>query len=397
MKIRVTQMLAAVLAVAAACVYAAGSDRATVPGNDPLYEIPFEYELDKIIVPVTVNGSKPIRCILDTGMVGGVFLMNPAVAEGMKLEYTPAQVMLQGAGPGTAPAKMATGASVDMAGVPFADQRVIVMGEAGPLAWTGWDGAIGASVFGKYVVSIDTDKKVIRLYDPGKFDPKAAGEAVEMTVVNTKPFIKVNVDVDGKKPVPLTAVVDTGSSSEIMLSGDKGLPEPAASVEGVLGRGVGGEVRGRVGRSAKISIGNFALNSVVSQFHVGRVPTNSDALIGMGLLNRFSVTFDYTNGRMYLKAGERHKEPFEFNMTGMAVSPEADGALRVVDVFDGSPAHEAGIRKGDLILTVDGRQMTFIEYNTLMESMRKPGKEVKIEYGREGKTVSASLKTRRLI
>jgi S1-C subfamily serine protease len=39
---------------------------------------------------------------------------------------------------------------------------------------------------------------------------------------------------------------------------------------------------------------------------------------------------------------------------GVALAPEADG-LRVVSVYDPSPAREAGISVGDLLLSVNGQ------------------------------------------
>jgi carboxyl-terminal processing protease len=69
----------------------------------------------------------------------------------------------------------------------------------------------------------------------------------------------------------------------------------------------------------------------------------------------------------------------EFEGVGMTVEEDRRG-LRVLTVFDGSPAKEAGIAKGDLILSVDGRSIAGLNSELATGRIKGPaGSEVELE------------------
>ncbi|NNE68447.1 MAG: PDZ domain-containing protein [Pyrinomonadaceae bacterium] len=369
-----------------------------VSKNKPLHEIPFEYDVDKIVVPVKVNGSKAIRCILDTGMPEGLFIMNPDVGKEMNLKYALTQVQIGGAGANMETASMAMGAELDMAGVLLKGQRVIVKNKSDHFSHTDWVGVIGASIFNKYVVEIDTEKEVIKLFDPKGYDSSKSGEALDLTITRTKPYITIPVSVDGKKAIPVKTVVDTGASSALMLSADSnpGFVIPDKSIQGVFGAGIGGDVTGKMVRVEKVAFGRHSLNNVVTLFKNGPVPANGQGLIGMRILERFLITFDYQNKKMYLKPNGNFDKPFEYDMIGLALRPAASG-MRVADVIKGSPAFEAGIRKDDVITGFNGQEATFDRWSNVNNRLRKPGKKLTIKWKSGDSEFEKQIVTKRLI
>jgi carboxyl-terminal processing protease len=69
----------------------------------------------------------------------------------------------------------------------------------------------------------------------------------------------------------------------------------------------------------------------------------------------------------------------EFEGVGMTVEKDARG-LRVLNVFDGSPAKKAGIRKQDLILAVDGRSIGGLSSEVATGKIKGPaGTKVRLE------------------
>jgi carboxyl-terminal processing protease len=69
----------------------------------------------------------------------------------------------------------------------------------------------------------------------------------------------------------------------------------------------------------------------------------------------------------------------EFEGVGMTVEEDRRG-LRVLNVFDGSPAKKAGIAKGDLILSVNGRSIAGLNSEVATGRIKGPaGSEVKLE------------------
>jgi putative serine protease PepD len=72
----------------------------------------------------------------------------------------------------------------------------------------------------------------------------------------------------------------------------------------------------------------------------------------------------------------------------------ADGGVRVVlqDVTPGGPAQAAGLRAGDTILTIGGKQVT--DADSLIATVRshRPGETVEVQYERDGTRHTASVR-----
>jgi carboxyl-terminal processing protease len=85
----------------------------------------------------------------------------------------------------------------------------------------------------------------------------------------------------------------------------------------------------------------------------------------------------------------------EFEGVGMTVEKDARG-LRVLNVFDGSPAKEAGIRKQDVILSVDGRSIGGLSSEVATGRIKGPaGTEVSLEVFTPGSEDPRTVRVKR--
>jgi carboxyl-terminal processing protease len=85
----------------------------------------------------------------------------------------------------------------------------------------------------------------------------------------------------------------------------------------------------------------------------------------------------------------------EFEGVGMTVEEDRRG-LRVLGVFDGSPARAAGIAKGDLILSVNGRSLAGVNSEVATGRIKGPaGSEVRLEVFSPGAEDSRTVKVER--
>ncbi len=74
----------------------------------------------------------------------------------------------------------------------------------------------------------------------------------------------------------------------------------------------------------------------------------------------------------------------KFGGLGIEVTIE-DGLVRVVAPIDGTPAHDADIRSGDVIVRIDGQRVRGINLRDAVESMRgEPGTRIVLTISREG-------------
>jgi len=102
--------------------------------------------------------------------------------------------------------------------------------------------------------------------------------------------------------------------------------------------------------------------------------------------DEFSAYFDPAEYRRF-KATQNS----EFSGVGIEIAPHPKG-VRVVVVFDGSPAYRAGMKLGDVILRAGGRSLDGISSREAVERIKgAPGSEVELTWSRDGQRTTKTL------
>src|SRR2546429_5860657 len=70
------------------------------PAGKDVVEVPFEVESGWVVIPVSVNGSRPLRFVLDSG-AGAAAITNPAIVDSLNLKIA-GKMQVRGAGGGGA-------------------------------------------------------------------------------------------------------------------------------------------------------------------------------------------------------------------------------------------------------------------------------------------------------
>lgn len=356
-------------------------------------EIPMKEAFDTVVIPVVLDAEHTVNSILDTGMPEGLFVMRRKAVESSELNYV-GSANVRGVGSGSQVADVAMNVTLQVGSMQWKDQRVIVLREPGRLGHLGVDGAIGATLFADNIVQFDFENQHVRLWKPEQFSEDTAGEKIAVTIRNTKLYIAVKVKIGGKW-VDRELLVDTGANKGLSInpsSNDEFVP-PEPVISTYLGSGVGGDVTGSIGRIESLKIGDLELGNIATSFP-DRRGVDGDGSIGMGLLRKFLVTFDYNNECLYLKPNKTFDKPTEFSMTGLSIVPDDEGRLRVHSVIPHSPADDAGIQAGDLLKTVNGKTLDFVKFHGL--DLTAPGKEVMLEFLRDGEPFEARITLRRI-
>jgi len=385
--------------MAVGTVGAADVGSAGAPGL--VVEIPFTVRAQHVTIPIELGGET-IRMILDTGMPEGIFVMDPAIGKRAGLEYT-MQVQAAGGGGGEPrPASMVMGQSFSVAGIEFADERVIVLDEPEPMLSLA-DGVIGMSIFERYATQIDYETQMLRLYDPETFDRDASGTAVPLTFTLTKPYATIAVDL-GRGPVPVELVVDSGAGGALSLHSwsSEALSVPDGATRTLVGRGVEGDITGHMARIPALEVGGYRLENVVADFPddesmTGLGAQSRNGTLGAEVLRRFVVTFDYAQKQMLLRPNGLYEETFEYNMAGFEPYRNGDEMLTLGFVLPGSPSDQAGLAVDDVIVAIDGRSASEWTALELRECFRAEGEEVSMTIEREGERFEVRVKLRRLI
>ena len=200
-------------------------------------------------------------------------------------------------------------------------------------------GIIGMDFLKKHVIQIDFDKGTLAFLTLEKKQSSAWGEEFVVKYVQDVPYITVSLP-DGNG---VDFMVDTGLNFFGNL--DKRLFENLISKQNVkksesLAYTPSGVSKNRNIRTDKFSIGPFDYEGAI--FGEGEL-----TLLGMGFLAHHIVTFDFLNGKLYLKKGEKFRTVDEIDMSGLHLLHISEKTI-VHSVDGDSPAYKAGIRANDI-------------------------------------------------
>jgi hypothetical protein len=317
--------------------------------------IPFEFLNNHIYVNVELNGKGPFLLLCDTG---GANVITPTIAERLGVEPEGA-FEARGAGEGTEKVSMVKVDSLTVGGVTMRNQLFIVfpLESFDAIEGVPQSGLIGYEVFKRFVVKIDYDRKLLTLTLPEAFRYEGSGTVVPFVFDGRTPQVEGSVD-----GIPGSFHIDTGSRSTLTLMGPfvekhNLIERYSPEVQGVTGWGVGGPVRSHVTRAGVLELGGIEFTNPVTQLSLqtGGAFTNTYVAgnVGAGLLKQFNIIFDYTNQQMIFEPNSRRSVPEPYDRSGMWINAAGD-AFEIIDVVENGPAAGAGLRAGDLIVSIDG-------------------------------------------
>jgi len=362
--------------------------------------IPIQIINDHIYLPVSINGHT-LHFMLDTG---GRNLLTPEAA-------AKAGVKSVGAFGGGGVGKKVVDQGVARVGemivggkISFRHQAFIVepLPHFHQIEGTEFDGLIGYEVLKRLVTQIDYAERKVTFIRPSDLSSANAGQPIPFTFFGSTPMVNGSLDdLSGQ------FAVDTGSRSGLTLwtpfvKAHQLVKGYRASPETTIGWGVGGKAVGRVARGGGFLLGAIRISHPVITMQNAAGSPNSvkgdDGNIGGAILRRFTVTFDYGRHTMYLRPNKSFSKPFDYDRSGMWIN-QGDGGFEVESILANGPAAAAGLRVGDLIVSVGGKpagQMTLSDWR---QSLREEtsGTRLRLEVRRANLTKTVDLTLRNLI
>lgn len=373
--------------------------------GDRALGIPFQMAAQHIILNVMINDSVNADLIFDTGFgVPGAILFDPAIGEKLGLDYAGAADLGGGGTEGAKLADVAVDNTFSLPGVSLPGQQLLVFQRFDSVfSALSPDGIIGAALM-EFIVEIDYEESVLNLYDRETYRPDTS--AVEFPLIFSYgiPVIEAEVEIEEHETMPLTLLFDTGTADIPLLLfpfSDERIQRPDKTVE-IQGEAMGGNMVIQCGRIASLKVGPFTFESVVAGFvdeeSFGEaVVLGQNGMLGHDTIERFTVTLDYGGQRLYLKPGRSYEREYEINMAGIQLMPLKDGRLRVQDVIPDSPAAREGLRKGDLVMEINGHDVREMDFREQRRLFSRPDTTVNLILMRDSQTLNHTLALERLL
>ena len=378
-----------------------------LPENVNRINIPFEFYNNLIVIPVVLNDVLALKFILDTG-VRTTILTEKAFSDILNLNYEK-QIIISGiGGKKLVNAYMTNGVSIELPGVKGEGHSMLVLEkdylELSNYLGTQVHGILGYEIFSRFIVKIDFSKKIVSLIHPKKFNRKRKFTSIPITIEDTKPYISTEVTQYNGKKVPMKLLIDSGASHGLWLepNADTVIAIPNKTINSNIGRGLGGDLTGKVGRVNKLAFGGFEFREVIAIYpdshHVDSTKVSSifrHGALGGEILSRFTVIFDYSSEMLYLKKNVAYKKAFEYNMSGLVI--KAIGSklekFKIVEVREGSPAQKAGVQSGDFVLSINNHQVDDLSLQIVIGMFNsRPNKTLRLKLQREGKQIFKKFK-----
>ena len=309
------------------CPPAFGADARFRSGKSPV-AIPFELDNNLIYVRMSVNGSRPLSFILDTGAYSFIHTRH-ARTIGLKLKLIG---QAGGAGAKQPDVYLVTErVSFSLPGVAFSPPRLVALSldaaescvnefnidEEGRKidsdsskqsgAKREVDGVLGKEFFDQFVVEIDYAHRLLNVYDRSSYKYAGSGKAIPLEVGEQHIFVRAQIRAAGRAPLAGRFLVDTGSAHAVSLmkpfiDEHKLLP----STEGMTSLpvcGLGGHEKEKswIGTLEELQLGEIKVAAPVTEFRLSYPNTDADGFIGGAVFRRFKVIFDYSRKRMILE------------------------------------------------------------------------------------------------
>lgn len=389
-----------VLLLLARCAFGSEDCKTTV--------VPFERNSNKIYVNVKIADSTPLWFILDSGAAFVVVDTERAKSLGLSLKPEGEQYGAGNKSVKSYSGKIASWSIADMQLEPVDFMGLGVNSSVSASEGRAVDGLLGYDFFQMFVISIDYDRENITLTDPKCFQADPSGIVIPLEVEeHGQPTASVTLTLPDGKKLKGTFIIDTGwrltlTVNSPIVQKEELLKSAQKTIQAVTGRGLGGDTVDYVTRIPLIEMGDLKLKDVVvdlSTANAGVLASeNFSGILGGEILRRFRVVMDYPHKRMILSPSKNFNVPFDFDLSGMFV--EAEGSdlhtLRVYFVAENSPASQAGIAKGDVIETLNGKPISSLE--GLRRKFKEEGeKNFLLGIKRGEKTLNVELHLRKLV
>jgi len=343
------------------------TNRASVARVLSTNPVPIELDDDHVLIRGRLNGHE-VRLVLDTG--ASHVLVTPEAA-GVAGIRSNAKIKFSAFGDRRGSARVGVIDSVAVG--PAVAERVPVAIMPMPPPLQG-DGLVGLSFLKQFNFRLDYERKSVSFAPRASTNLAGGGSSVPMQ--EGDPMLVVQAEVDG---IPARLMVDTGGGQALILRSwfvekhklRERYPKRLSLVTGV---GLLGQMHGEIARLQTLKLGDHTVTNVFAEFEpkTRKWPGDFAGFIGAPFLRQFNLTFDVASHRLWIIPNASYaagSPPPACVRSGFVCLPEGTHWI-VQDILADSPAAEAGVRRGDRLLEINGVPVSTLKIGEIKRVFR---------------------------
>lgn len=264
------------------------------------------------------------------------------------------------------------------------------------------DGLLGYDFIQRFVVEIDYAKQTIRLSDPKDYQPDPSAKALPISLSMGTPSIQTVLQGDHGDPITVWLTVDIGDASAVTLNDAFArtyqISRLSARMTPLTAWTLSGTDTETEGRMTSLSIDSFTIAGPIidyaSKFMCGREPRGA---LGSETWKKFKLTLDYPDRKIYLTPVADLSQPEPSFHVGFSanIDPNDSKLWRVSQVAAGWPADKAGIKPGDILQSLNGKNIKTLSRQEI-EGITNSGQSYTITVLRGSDSLSFTLQPENL-
>lgn len=393
--------------------------------------IKFKLINNLVVIPVEINGVE-LSFLLDTGVSKPIIFNFLNVSDTLNIKETET-IFLRGLGEGKMVEALKSKNNIFKIGDAIKlNQDLYAIFNAdldlSPRLGIPIHGIIGFDLFRDLVVQINYSTQRLKLTEPEAYTAKRCRrcETFILEFYNGKPYLNAKVEID-EKNIPVKLLIDSGGSDALWLfeNEELGIKSGDKYFYDFLGYGLNGSVYGKRSKvktfflkSFELKNANVAYPDSSSVLFAQQIRNRNGSLAG-NILKRFNVVFNYQKASVTLKRNKYFRLPFNYNKSGIelahsgvrlvkeeesslprsnenyenrtrvVIEPQYKISLKpayaIVELRENSPAEISGLRKGDIVTSVNGKPTYRYTLQEIMHMFHdETGKKMRLRVERNG-------------
>lgn len=355
--------------------------------------MPFTQVNHLIIMPVSINGGPELNFLFDTGVKSNI-LFSKTIGDSLGLSYSRKLNLVGADGQIVLTASVSTSNRIDLGEVEGVLQAVLVLDddflELEKVLGIPIYGVIGYEFFKYNPIKIDYDYSRLTFYRTDTFKWRPFGyRMMDIELDDNKPYVISTIEQSNGPDLKAKLLIDTGANHSLLLNREasKDIILPEVALESDLGRSLGGDLFGYIGRVDRLSLGALNFRRPITSYPDATefsniiLGTGRLGSLGSELLSRMKLILDYPRQRILFKKSTSFSQPFAYDMSGITVRllDVEEGRVYVSQIKEGSPAHLAGARQLDEIFSINNVPIFFWKLQDINDLFRsEEGRRIKL-------------------